>query len=106
MDSREQGFNGGVSADFLRCAFPAAFQVHFSAQRMSQSEKTGILYDQIIQRVIEDSRERFEAEGADMQVLGELHKVSNPCVHKPPVHCKCTSRFSGLARTLRGDLLR
>ena len=72
---------------------------------MSQSEKTGILYDQIIQRVIEDSRERFEAEGADMQVLGELQKVSYSCVHIPPVHCKYPSRFSGLARTLRIDLL-
>ena len=44
---------------------------------MSQPEKTGILYDQIIRRVIEDSRERFESEGADMQVLGELQKVSS-----------------------------
>ncbi len=73
---------------------------------MSQSEKTGILYDQIIQRVIEDSRERFEAEGADMQVLGELQKVSYSCVHIPFVHCKYPSRFSGLARTLRIDFLR
>lgn len=73
---------------------------------MSQSEKTGMLYDQIIQRVIEDSRERFEAEGADMQVLGELQKVSYSCAHIPPVHCKYPSRFSGLARTLRIDLLR
>ena len=38
-------------------------------------DTTATLYDQIIGRVIEDSRERFEAEGADMQVLGELQKV-------------------------------
>ena len=44
---------------------------------MSQPEKTGILYDQIIAKVIEDSRERFEAEGADMAVLSELQKVSS-----------------------------
>jgi hypothetical protein len=43
---------------------------------MSQPEKTGILYEQIIARVIEDSRERLESEGADLQVLGELQKVS------------------------------
>jgi len=43
---------------------------------MSMPEKTGILYEQIIARVIEDSRERFEAEGVDQQVLGELQKVS------------------------------
>jgi len=42
---------------------------------MSQPEKTGILYEQIIARVIEDSRERLEAEGADLQVLGELQKL-------------------------------
>jgi hypothetical protein len=46
------------------------------------------LYDQIIQRVIEDSRERFDAEGADTQVLGELQKVSYSRAHIPPVHCK------------------
>lgn len=54
---------------------------------MSQPEKTGMLYDQIIARVIEESRERFEAEGADQQVLGELQKVSH------------TSRFPSLRRT-------
>jgi len=42
---------------------------------MSMLEKTGILYEQIIARVIEDSRERFDAEGVDKQVLGELQKV-------------------------------
>lgn len=46
------------------------------AASMSQPEKTGILYEQIIARVIEDSRERLESEGADLQVLGELQKVS------------------------------
>ena len=42
---------------------------------MAHGDTTATLYDQIIGRVIEDSRERFEAEGADMQVLGELQKV-------------------------------
>lgn len=44
---------------------------------MSQQEKTGVLYDQIVARVIEESRERFQSEGADHQVLGELQKVSS-----------------------------
>ena len=34
-----------------------------------------MLYEQIIARVIGDSRERFAAEGADTAVLSELQKV-------------------------------
>ena len=45
------------------------------ARMAHHGDTTATLYDQIIGRVIEDSRERFEAEGADMQVLGELQKV-------------------------------
>ena len=42
---------------------------------MSQTEKMAILYDQIIARVIEDSRERFASEGADSSALNELQRV-------------------------------
>ena len=43
---------------------------------MSQPEKTGILYGQIISQVIADAKHRFEEEGVDMAVLTELEKVS------------------------------
>ena len=43
---------------------------------MSQPEKTGILYGQIISQVIADAKQRFEEEGVDMAVLTELEKVS------------------------------
>lgn len=43
---------------------------------MSQPEKIGILYGQIISQVIADAKQRFEEEGVDMAVLSELEKVS------------------------------
>jgi len=72
---------------------------------MSQPEKTGILYDQIIRRVIEDSRERFESEGADMQVLGELQKVSS--VHGASRArartCRCSGCYSSYVVCAEGE---
>ena len=40
-----------------------------------------MLYEQIIARVIEDSRERFAAEGSDVAVLNELQKVRRARAH-------------------------